>query len=51
MTCHDIEAVQELLSAKADVSLNNNNGVTALMEVSKGYDDVVKLLKEAGAKE
>ena len=45
------EVVRELLAAKADVNIKSDGGVTALKEASKGYDDIVKLLKEAGAKE
>ena len=45
----NVEVVRELLAAKADVNAKNNDGRTALMEASKGHDDVVKLLKEAGA--
>jgi WD40 repeat protein/uncharacterized protein YecT (DUF1311 family) len=46
-----IEVVRELLAAKADVNVKNNDGGTALMEASKGYDEVVKLLRGAGAVE
>jgi WD40 repeat protein/uncharacterized protein YecT (DUF1311 family) len=45
------DVVRELLAAKADVNIKSNDGVTALTESSKGYDNIVKLLKEAGAKE
>ena len=45
------DVVRELLAAKTDVNIKSNDGVTALTESSKGYDDIVKLLKEAGAKE
>ena len=44
-----VEVVRTLLAAKADVNAKNNDGRTALMEASKGHDDVVKLLKKAGA--
>ncbi len=41
----------KLLAAKADVNAKNKKGETALMEASKrGHDEVVKLLKQAGAK-
>ncbi|MGA3281386.1 MAG: ankyrin repeat domain-containing protein [Smithella sp.] len=45
------DVVRELLAAKTDVNIKSNDGVTALTESSKGYDNIVKLLKEAGAKE
>jgi WD40 repeat protein/ankyrin repeat protein/uncharacterized protein YecT (DUF1311 family) len=44
------DVVRELLAARADVNIKSSNGVTALTEASKGYDEIVKLLKEAGAK-
>ena len=44
-----IVVVKELLAAKADVNAKNNNGRTTLMEASKGHDEVVKLLRGAGA--
>jgi ankyrin repeat protein len=47
-----IEVVRALLAAKADVSARNNDGITALMIASnKGQSEMVKLLKQAGAKE
>ena len=44
--------VQALLAAKADVNAKDYIGRTALMLASEaGRDEVVKLLRQAGAKE
>jgi ankyrin repeat protein len=44
--------VRALLAAGADVNAKTNNGVTALMiAYNRSEDEVVQLLKEAGAKE
>jgi ankyrin repeat protein len=43
--------IRALLAGKADVNAKAGNGATALMLASKyRHQDVVKLLKEAGAK-
>ena len=45
-----VENVKALLEAKADISLKNNRGETALsLAEKKGYQDVVDMLKSAGA--
>jgi ankyrin repeat protein len=44
--------VQALLVAKADVKVKNDEGKTALMlAVEGGHDEIVRLLKQAGAAE
>jgi ankyrin repeat protein len=43
--------VRILIDREADVNAKNNTGDTALSLAKKGgYDDIVNLLKEAGAK-
>jgi ankyrin repeat protein len=47
-----LEVVKALIAANADVNAKDNNGSTALKDASKmGHQDVVKLLKKAGATE
>jgi ankyrin repeat protein len=44
--------VEALLVAKADVKVKNDQGQTALMlAVQGGHDEIVRLLKQAGASE
>ena len=46
----DLARVKALLAAGADVNAKNNDGVTALMRaLQEGNQQMVKLLKEAGA--
>jgi serine/threonine-protein phosphatase 6 regulatory ankyrin repeat subunit B len=50
-TYGNVEVVQALLAAKADVNAKDYIGRTALMLASEaGRDEVVKLLRQAGAK-
>jgi serine/threonine-protein phosphatase 6 regulatory ankyrin repeat subunit B len=46
----DVEVVQALVAAKADVNAKDNYGLTSLTYAA-GHDGVVKLLRQAGAKE
>ena len=49
---NNTEMVQVLLAYGADVNAQNNKGYTALMWVKKqGHKEIVRILKEAGAKE
>ena len=49
---NNIEAVKTLLDKGADINAKDNDGSTALKLASeKGYTDIIKLLKQAGAKE
>jgi ankyrin repeat protein len=44
--------VKSLLERKADINLKDANGDTALKLAEKNnYNEIIKLLKEAGAKE
>jgi len=46
-----LEVVRLLLEYGADVEAKNSRGETALQEATeKGHDEVVKLLREHGAK-
>lgn len=46
------ETVQVLLAKGAEVNAKNNYGDTALMKAKKmGHKEIVRILKEAGAKE
>ncbi len=48
----DTEKVQTLLAQGADVNAKDNDGATALMWAKKkGQKEIVRILKEAGAKE
>ncbi|MBO7605066.1 MAG: ankyrin repeat domain-containing protein, partial [Elusimicrobiaceae bacterium] len=48
----NIEKIQLLLSAGADVNIKNRNGETILMTaIEKNNTEIVELLKSAGAKE
>ena len=48
----DTEKVQALLAKGADVNAKENKGGTALMAAKrKGHREIVRILKEAGAKE
>ena len=51
-TTGDITKVKALLAKGADVNAKTNDGKTALMYAAdKGYTEIVRLLKQAGAKE
>lgn len=48
----DLQKVEALLSAGADVNAKDKDGRTALMAASgKGHRSIVKLLEEKGAKQ
>jgi hypothetical protein len=48
----DLARVKSLIAAKADVNAKTTGGYTALLIASeRGYVEVVKLLKQAGARE
>ena len=48
----DMEKVQTLLAQGADVNAKNNKGNTTLMWAKReGHKEIVRILKEAGAKE
>jgi ankyrin repeat protein len=48
----DLAQIKSLIAAGVDVNAKNNDGYTALTLASKhGNDEVVKLLRQAGAKE
>ena len=52
MLVEDIDAVKALIAAGADVNAKDNDGETALSRAQKfGIEEIVKLLKAAGAKE
>lgn len=52
MLADNIEVVKLLLAKGADVNAKNKSGRAALMYASeKGYTEIVKILKAAGAKE
>ena len=48
--CKQIESMETLIKAGANVDIQNSSGIIALMKASEnGYEDCVKLLLEAGA--